>query len=163
MPPAMFRVALNDQLEPLGRQLATPALEPYRRRAIAGIGRDYNLNPARWEVLHTRNLPHLDHWAELCAAAENAAAKAMHRSENFRRHLAAASERAISAYRTREAQLTARMSRLQGTARDAECAEREKERTLHDVLMAVLARPDLRVDVAGAIFVSSVNPFADEP
>lgn len=141
--------------------IAPPGLDlPYRRSEEAGLGRDFNLNAQRWQILHKQSdMPWLPDWKFHCELARQ-------RAEEFVRAMPEMQDRVTSALRTarrrheiRQAQLTARIARMSGAAKHAEVAELEREVALHQLLVGAITTPILKLDVAGATFVSSRSPF----
>lgn len=125
-----------------------------------GSRRDYNLNPRRW-----RDLPSavqstwLRNWPTLCAEARKHAEAAALRSEAFRQHVRHALDALDREVQLRHAQTESRLARLSGGERQREFAERSNDDTLYAALRGALAEPELTLDVAGAVFLASDNPF----
>lgn len=158
MAPHFVRVWLDDQLR-LVVQAPEELLETYANRAIdQGGGRDFNLNPIRWTVLKDRGLE-LANWAELCQKAREVAETMLVQQDGFREHIAASQERMAQMHALKQAQFEARIARLSGDARRVEQAELVLQYEVDNALMQGIGAPDIRLDSAGAIFLSNSQPF----
>jgi len=60
----------------------------------------------------------------------------------------------------RQAQLRARAMRSEQAAKEEELRQLRLESEVYENFRLAFASPSIRVDVAGAVFVSPVNPFA---
>ncbi len=135
-------------------------LEGYRN-SDHPLGRDYNLNPRRWQTLQMQvdSVPWLVDWRRHC---QNAAASALtyisgHDLVDQQRARSLASLR--SQHATRVAQLESRLTRLTGAAQLAEKRDLDKEEVMFSRLCEAIRVPSVRTDVVGAIFASASTPF----
>lgn len=128
---------------------------------LPGDGCDYNLNPQRWYALERAGiLPWLPAWMQHCSQARDAAIGHLRAAPTMQRDIQTA---LISLGRQRDerlAQLRARALRLESAAQAAELEQLTAESDLFDRLAKAIASPGFRVDVAGAVFLSPINPFA---
>jgi hypothetical protein len=62
----------------------------------------------------------------------------------------------------KQSQLEARIARLSGAARAAEQAEAAYQAAVDQALANGIGQPKVRLDSAGAIFLSNFRPFAEE-
>lgn len=138
-----------------------PALldEAYRKSDL-GSGRDYNLNPRRWQILQMQdNVPWLLEWHRHCEVAAERAIQFMAGHERLRQH----KERGLASLRsqraTRVAQVESRLTRLTGAAQAAERRDLEEEEVLYRRLTDAIRAPAIRTDVIGAVFASAATPF----
>lgn len=134
-------------------------VEDYRK-SEPGPGRDYNLNPRRWQILHMQDkVPWLLEWRRHCEEAAERALQFMAGHELLRQH----QERGLASLRgqhtTRVAQVHSRLTRLTGVAQDAERRDLEAEEALYRRLTDAIQAPAIRTDVVGAVFVSAATPF----
>lgn len=134
-------------------------VEDYRK-SEPGPGRDYNLNPRRWQILHMQdNVPWLLKWRRHCEEAAERALQFMAGHELLRQH----QERGLASLRgqhtTRVAQVHSRLTRLMGVAQDAERRDLEVEEALYRRLTDAIQAPAIRTDVVGAVFASAATPF----
>jgi ATP-dependent helicase HepA len=161
MPPRFVRVWLDDQM----RWVDAPPpelLETYRNRAVdEASGRDYNLKPERWAALDARELAP-SNWAELCHKARDVAESALHEQAAFAEHVAESLQRIAQMRALKQSQLEARIARLSGAARAAEQAEAAYQAAVDQALANGIGQPKVRLDSAGAIFLSNFRPFAEE-
>lgn len=126
----------------------------------AGVGRDFNLNPIRWQILELLDsVPWTAEWRRHCEQAAEQALSFIVVQEAvvdcIKRGLASLQRQ----HEVRAAQLEARSARLKGAARDAELSELEAERSMHATLADAIRCPLVRDDVAGALFLSAITPF----
>lgn len=135
-------------------------LEDYRNSTHMH-GRDFNLNPGRWQTLHMQidSVPWLLEWRRHC---QNAAASALayingHDLVHQQRARGLASLR--NQHATRVAQIESRLTRLTGVAQVAEQRDLDDEEVLFARLNDAIRAPSVRTDVAGAIFASASAPF----
>jgi hypothetical protein len=138
-----------------------PALlvEAYRKSDL-GPGRDYNLNPRRWQILQMQdNVPWLLEWRRHCEAAAERALQFMAGHEVLRQHQERGLISLRSQHATRVAQVESRLTRLTGVAQAAERRDLEEEVAFHRRLTDAIRAPAIRTDVAGALFVSAGTPF----
>jgi ATP-dependent helicase HepA len=135
-------------------------LEAYRKSDHTQ-GRDFNLNPRRWQTLqmHIDSVPWLMEWRRHCQKAEASALSYIegHDLVHQQRARGLASLRHQRA--TRVAQIESRLARLTGVAQSVERRDVDEEEVLFARLNDAIRAPSIRVDVAGAIFVSARAPF----
>ena len=135
-------------------------LEAYRKSDHIQ-GRDFNLNPRRWQTLqmHIDSVPWLMEWRRHCQKAEASALSYIegHDLVHQQRARGLASLRHQRA--TRVAQIESRLARLTGVAQSVERRDVDEEEVLFARLNDAIRAPSIRVDVAGAIFVSARAPF----
>ena len=125
-----------------------------------GSGRDFNLNPRRWQILLMQDhVPWTVEWRRHCEQATQRARAFIETHEVLREH----SERGLLAlqrqHETRVAQLESRMTRLTGAAQAAERSDLDAESVLRTLLAQAIRRPAVHTDVAGAVFISATTPF----
>jgi len=125
-----------------------------------GSGRDFNLNPSRWQVLQMQDhVPWTVEWRRHCEQAAQRANAYIAAHSAVREH----AERGLLAlqhqHSTRVAQLESRIARLAGAAQAAERRDLVAEGVLHVLLAKAIRQPAVRTDVAGALFVSATSPF----
>ncbi|MFS2213969.1 protein DpdE [Telluria sp. Tellsp104] len=161
MPPRFVRVWLDDQM----RWVDAPPpelLETYRNRTAGeASGRDYNLKPERWATLEARELVS-SNWDELCHKARDVAQSALLEQVTFAEHVAASLQRMEQMRALKHGQSEARIARLSGVAREAEQAEAVRQDAVDRALANGIAQPKVRLDSAGAIFLSNFHPFVDQ-
>lgn len=133
------------------RLLATLAL-PYSREQRTGGGKDTNLRLDRWTRVDT--LVPLGDWGGHCARAREAAERLLRNDGGLRdrcqRHERELSDGASAI----DDALRSRIARLVGPACEAEERAAQFERALAESLALGVSSPSLRVDSAGAIFLS---------
>lgn len=128
---------------------------------LPGDGCDYNVNPQRWYALERAGiLPWLPAWMQHCLQARDASIRHLRASPTMQRDIQTALTALGRQRDERLAQLRVRALRLENAARAAELEQLTSETTLFDRLAKSIASPGVRVDVAGAVFVSPINPFA---
>jgi ATP-dependent helicase HepA len=126
-----------------------------------GVGRDYNLNPDRWEHLLVKGgTPWLAEWRQHCEVEAD-------RAQQFVRQIAKLSERKNKAletlrqqHRERVAQLETRVTRLTGAPREDEKAALAQEFEVNNEVLDGIMTPELRMDAVRAVFISANNPFS---
>lgn len=125
-----------------------------------GDGFDINLNPQRWNALERAGiLPWLPAWMQHCLQAREASMGHLRASPTLQRDIQTALTSLGRQRDERLAQLRARALRLESAAHVAEVEHLASETELFDRLAKSIASPSFRVDVAGAVFVSPINPF----
>jgi ATP-dependent helicase HepA len=118
-------------------------------------GRDFNLNPGRWQQLSTReDVPWIQDWERVCRQAHDVALEYVQSLDVVRDRIASAQRVLNEQIQTRTAYLQNRIARLSGLARHAEEAELVAELDRHERLSAAVAGPRFHLDVVGAMFVS---------
>jgi hypothetical protein len=105
-------------------------------------------------------LPWLPEWARHCLKARDESIDHLRASPAMRRDIQVALTALDRQREERLAQLRARALRLEHAARAAELAQLTTEAALFDRLAKSIGSPDFRVDVAGAVFVSTLQPFS---
>jgi ATP-dependent helicase HepA len=158
MEPSFVRIWLDDQL----RQVAEPKaelLEPYRNKPGDDGGRDFNLNPDRWEQMKLQELFIDEHWASLCGKARAVAEENLRQMSSYREHVATALGRMCDLHQLKQGQMEARIARLRGAARAAEQQEFARQQALDMRLEDAVRAPVVRLDAIGAMFLSKTNPF----
>lgn len=134
--------------------------ESYRKDREPGRGRDFNLNPQRWQLLHMQpDLPWLAAWAQHCQAARQCAQSFVMSLPRVQARIATALNKMQRLHKMRQAQLANRLTRLHGAARQTEERDRDAEAHSYGWLVEAISTPALRLDVVGAIFLSSQTPF----
>jgi len=141
--------------------MAPPAhlVEEYRSSA-PGLGRDYNLNPCRWQILQMQDdVPWLLEWRRHCEAAADRALQFLAGHELLRQHQEQGLVSLHSQHATRVAQVESRLTRLTGVAQAAERRDLKEEEVLHGRLSDAIRAPAISIDAAGALFASAATPF----
>jgi ATP-dependent helicase HepA len=125
---------------------------PFSRAPRADGGRDVNLRGERWEKADS--VVPIGDWAGLCHRARDKALRLISEDQGFgercRRY----------AYQVRDTglrineSLNSRIRRLSGKARDSEQRMAALEFTLAEALAEGIEKPSIRLDSAGAIFLS---------
>jgi ATP-dependent helicase HepA len=134
--------------------------KPYRNRPdTTDTGRDFNLNPVRWQQLSSRkDVPWLQNWLLICQQAHEDAQAHVRELDSVKSQISKAQRLVNEQLRMRSAYLRNRIARLSGFAKQAEEAELVSELERHERVMAAVTRPRIHLDVAGAVFVSP-HPF----
>lgn len=151
---------------PNGRCVDTPPqvlVAPYRSEEakVAESDRDFNLNSSRWQVLEMQsNLPWLSEWSQHCGAANDAAREFLGQLVEVKARIRKGLSGLRQQHERRVAQLKSRAARLDGSASDAELYALREEEEMYQRLSSAVDSPTLRLDSAGAIFVSPTSPFA---
>ena len=126
-----------------------------------GRGRDFNLNPHRWQVLHMQDhVPWIMEWPRHCEQAAQRARAFIVAHEAVREHMASGMGALQRQHRTRVAQLKSRIARVTGAAQAAERRDLDTEGAMHALLTEAIRQPAIRTDVAGAFFISATKTFA---
>lgn len=130
------------------------------RKSEPGPGRDYNLNPRRWQILQMRDdVPWLLEWRRHCEEAEERAKQFLAGHELLRQHQGRGLVSLRGQHATRLAQVQSRLTRLTGIAQAAEQRDLEEEKVFYRRLTDAIQTPDIRTDVVGAVFASAATPF----
>jgi ATP-dependent helicase HepA len=155
-PPKFITVWVSADAAPIERMPAELA-EMYSRDDVNDdAGRDYNLNADRWHLLQSQSdVPWTREWPQLCQrirvraddliAAEASVQAAIHQARVSLRQQHA----------TRAAQISTRIARLNGLAREAELSQRDDEEKLYQWLLAAVSSPSCKLDSVGAVFLSA--------
>jgi hypothetical protein len=159
LPPQFYSVWVATGIGVTGEEPAA-LRAPYRPQTEPDGGRDYNLNPSRWQVLDMRaDVPWSAEWTRHCREAAIAAREFIGRREDVQERIRRATQALQAQHDSRVAQLNSRAMRLTGAARDAELNELECENLTHSTLLTAVRAPAFHMDVAGAVFVSTYTPF----
>lgn len=152
--PSFHTLWLDAELQPVTTPALLAGLEmPYRANASDQGGRDFNLNPKRWQLLKATGLAQLDHWSDLCEAARAAAEEHLRNLPAFNESLDAAAHRAEAADSGRLGLLQARAARSGSNANDER--DLHLERALSEQLIAGVRTPRVTLDAVCACFLSS--------
>ncbi len=153
LPPFFRSIWLDQEYEIVGDESLLSKLEmAYRPTAGEQGGRDFNLNPKRWNNLGRLRLPQLDDWRAVCAKARDRAEVVLREETSFVDSLRNACDRASAVDYGRLGQLRARAERRDDPADAREWAF---ERDLANALRAGILAPSVRVDAVTAYFLSS--------
>jgi ATP-dependent helicase HepA len=135
-------------------------LETYRKSDNVH-GRDFNLNPRRWQTLHMRveSVPWLLEWRRHCQNAAVSALAYLDGHDRVQQQRARGLASLRSQHATRVAQIESRLTRLTGLARCVEQRDLDEEEGLFSRLSEAIREPSVRTDVAGAFFISASAPF----
>lgn len=136
-------------------------LESYRNNSHVD-GRDFNLNPRRWHALQSlvSSIPWLLGWRRHCETAAESALVHITNHELFRRELTLGLDSLRRQHSISVSQIESRLARLGGVAQMAEKRDLVEEEEFFLQLSEAIRLPVVRVDVAGAVFVSANDPFA---
>jgi len=130
------------------------SVEPDRSGVV-----DLNLNAQRLQRLRKLELPELDHWAEICGRAREAAESALRTAPDLVASLAQAELRAAKVDHGRLAQLRAR-------THSGEDAGKSRELIFEELLAGALRGgirvPRVSLDMIGAIFISGSRSATDQ-
>lgn len=158
-PPQFYTVWVDATQEVITPPPALVA-EAYRKDET-DAGRDYNLNPSRWQLLQMQdNLPWLLDWRRHCEAAAERALQVMTGHERLRQNQERGLASLRSQYATRVAQVESRLTRLTGVAQVSERRDLDEEKVFYGQLTDAIRSPAIRTDVVGALLVSAATPFA---
>jgi ATP-dependent helicase HepA len=135
-------------------------LEDYRKSDHTH-GRDFNLNPRRWQTLQMQidSVPWLLEWRRHCQSAAASALAYINGHDLVHQHRARGVASLRNQHATRVAQIESRLTRLTGLARCVEQRDLDEEEVLFSRLNEAIRAPSVRTDVAGAVFVSANLPF----
>lgn len=134
--------------------------DPYRPKPTGNDpGRDYNLNPHRWQTLLGHpHLPWLERWGDICKQAYGKAISHVTAMTAVSDQISTAKRVINEQLYSRVSNLSSRIARLDGEAKNQEEQELHAERLRHERMMAAVTQPRIHLDVVGAVFVSS-KPF----
>jgi ATP-dependent helicase HepA len=136
------------------------ATDPYRSSPRTGTGRDYNLNPSRWRKIEGEaGAAWLQDWGTRCFRARDAALQHLVESSDHRDRISAAVRAATVQFETNAGRIASRLSRLTEEVGSVEQAEWDQEKAFHESILRAVGNPSIRLDVIGAVFVSSSDPF----
>ena len=161
MAPQFVQIWLDDQL----RVIAEPdsgLLEHYRKWTSDDGGRDFNLDPARWERLAQQELFDAEHWPQLCARAREVAEEQLRQRPSFHQHVSDALACLRDFHRLKSGQMEARIARLQGAALETERQEHVVQQAFDAKLEWAVREPSVGLDAIGVVFLANANPFASQ-
>ena len=125
-----------------------------------GSGRDFHLDPSRWKIVHTQDhVPWTVEWRRHCELAEQRALVFVASHDLVRAHAERGLHDLQRQHEKRVAHLESRITRLTGAAKAVERRDLEAEVRMYSQLAVAIRRPAVRLDVVGAIFVSTTTPF----
>lgn len=125
-----------------------------------GVGRDFNLNPRRWQILRMQDhVPWMVDWRRHCEKAAERAHAFIAEHEVVRTQALRGLLSLQIQNETRVAQLKSRIARLTGEAQAAERRDLDAEGAMYALLIKAVGQPVVRTDVAGAYFISAATPF----
>ena len=124
-------------------------------------GRDFNLNPNRWQALqnNVESVPWLLEWRHHCENAVENALAYIAGHQILQRQCARGLSSLRQQHTTRIAQIESRLTRLSGEAKSVEQRDLDEEKVWFRYLYEAIRVPTVRTDVAGAVFVSANTPF----
>jgi ATP-dependent helicase HepA len=160
-PPLTYTIWLDRELESIRDEHLLEVLAlPYfaaKRVRHANSYSDYNLNYQRWQIIDT--LEDISTWEYTIEAANKKASDLLPELIDLESHIEKARQRVDERFRSVQDQLTSRLSYMEKEWGQAERKTLEIENLLHDASLASLNEIQITLDAAGAIFVSSHNPF----
>lgn len=152
LPPFFKTIWLDQEMERVTEPALLVKLDlPYRPTAVGQGGRDFNLNPKRWNQLARLRLPQMTDWPAICWQARREAEVALRQSPAFVDGLVEAHNRSAEVDFGRLGQLRARADRRSDPTAETEW---QIERDLADALSAGINAPSVRVDAALACFLT---------
>ncbi|WP_331104146.1 protein DpdE [Archangium sp.] len=156
--PPIFRTVWVDQDgEPVQSPEVRAQIEDSYHQESRG-GTDYNLNPARWEVVSDMGL--LATWEDTCRAARRRAEALLTADVDLSRLTETHAERLERHTAMAAARLSSRLAHLkEGTSHKAEQRHLEFENRLAAALARGIRQPRIWPDSVGAVFLSGQNPF----
>jgi ATP-dependent helicase HepA len=126
---------------------------PYTKRRRPDGGADLSLRFERWAAVDA--IASIGDWGDLCIRARRKAELVLRNGAEFKRrcdlYVKRLNERSI----TVQDALRSRIARLSGPTRSSEEKVAELELRIANALIAGVASPNVRVDSAGAVFLSS--------
>jgi len=159
-PPVYRSIWLDEELSPISdTELRALLSEPYITTATEDGGRDYPMQDERWKAADR----HFDpaSWDSLCQSARGKAEEALGSQVELealtRRQGELAEERTV----LHVAQLESRLAQLDGKARETAKKQLNLERGLAAALKSGILAPSVRLDSAGAVFISNSDPFRE--
>ena len=160
LPPLFQTIWLDPELELVVEETTLDRLNrPYRPKDSDHPGRDFNLNPMRWQNLARFRLPQLKDWPAVCAAARNKAEQVLREQPVLTSALGQAKLRTDRVDHERLGQLRARAEQRLSRADEAELVSEE---SLSYAINKGIVSPSIRVDAIVACFLTSnvVAPLA---
>ncbi len=130
---------------------------PYDSDGTKRFGRDYNLNPERWE--HIAELFEAGEWAEICRKVRRKAEQVLVDSIDLKGRCDRYAERAVRRADESIERLRTRLAGGGAGAGGREAEQLELEKALISALEEGIRRPKIRLDAIGAIVLSTVDPF----
>ncbi len=124
-------------------------------------GRDFNLNPRRWQTLHDHmtSVPWLLEWKRHCENASESALAYITGHNLLQSQCARGLASLRQQHAIRVAQIESRLTRLSGVAQLVEQSDLDEEEVWFARLSEAIRAPAVSTDVAGAVFVSAKTPF----
>lgn len=153
--PSFHTIWLNRDLETVTDEALLATLEaPYRVDTSDQGGRDFNLNPKRWQALRALRVSELDDWSDLCREARLTAEAHLRRLPDLNEGLDAAARRAEMLDAGRLGLLQARATR-KGEQDPRDARDLDLERALSEQLIAGIRKPRISLDAVCACFLGS--------
>jgi ATP-dependent helicase HepA len=152
LPPFFETVWLDRELHRVTDKATLDLLQlKFRPEGEERGGRDFNLNPKRWDQVQRLEIPELAHWGGICARAREEATSLLQSTASFSRRIADAEQRAKE---VEEARLGLLRARAENTASRADMREWEIEQQLSTALVEGVNAPSVRVDAILACFLT---------
>ncbi|UCI23521.1 protein DpdE [Mesorhizobium sp. B2-8-5] len=152
LPPFFQTIWLDQEMERVTDATLLVKLDlPYRPVAAEQAGRDFNLNPKRWNQLGRLRLPQMTDWPAICWQARSQAEIALRQLPALVDGLVEARNRSTAVDYGRLGQLRARADRRSDPTAETEW---QIERDLADALDAGISAPSVRVDAVIACFLT---------
>ncbi len=152
LPPFFQTIWLDQEMDQVTDAALLAKLElSYRPTATGQGGRDFNLNPKRWNQLGRLRLPQMTDWPAICGQARRQAEMTLRQLPAFADGLVEARNRSAAVDHGRLGQLRARADRRNDPADEAEW---QIERDLAGALNAGISAPSVRVDAVIACFLT---------
>jgi ATP-dependent helicase HepA len=152
LPPFFQTIWLDQEMELVTDAALLAKLDlAYRPTAAGQGGRDFNLNPKRWNQLGRLRLPQMTDWPAICGQARRQAEMMLRQLPAFVDSLVEARNRSAAVDYGRLGQLRARADRRSDPTAEAEW---QIERDLADALNAGISAPSVRVDAVIACFLT---------
>ncbi|RYG85772.1 MAG: hypothetical protein EON59_11515, partial [Alphaproteobacteria bacterium] len=152
--PFIHTVWLDAEFEPVADETRLSVLSrPHVMEATDQGGRDFNLNPKRWNVLRDRKLALIEDWAEVCRHARKCAEERLRALPELNEGLHQAARRAQSMDAGRLGLLQARAARA-GAEAAGDHRDLELERALSAELIKGVLTPRVSLDAVCAAFLS---------
>ena len=118
---------------------------------------DVNLRPPRWNSVDEWGL--VADWSRVCQDVESSARSHLVEAVDLESVVARAMRHVTERHQSATRQLEARMSMVEYRAGEERALD--VERRLYECLRRAIETPRLRLDSAGAVFVSEKNPFEE--
>lgn len=128
---------------------------PYSKDQQLGQGRDFNLNPGRWETVRCQQILVIEDWSSHVTHSCRRAEHMLRESDDLGKRTRGATTKAAAQYRLNETQRQARLAYLKDAEANLECDAAQFETQLERALCAGIARPTVHVDAVQAVFVSN--------